>query len=290
MSVRATTPVFILHWNRPEECLRTVHALRAQTPRLSIRVIDNASDPDLLRSLAERLPEDVKLIRLAENRGWGGAFNVVLQNWLQTEEGEFCFIGAHDALPAEASLSMLIDSMQKDPKLGVVCPEYGAPEVPRFSRLRYVRITPVEPRPSGTVEPVDLPNGTLMLFRRQCLQDIGLFDERYFAYGDEHEIGLRARRQHWKVAIVWGSVVLNPGTWTSNWTRSYLFTRNSLLLVRTYAGKWAATVRLLSMIPNTLRMWMVHPAEGYAFSAHARFAGMRDFVMGRYGSPPAHHR
>ena len=40
------------------------------------------------------------------------------------------------------------------------------------------------------------------------------------------------------------------------------------------------------MIPNTVRMWLVRPKEGYAFSAGARFAGMRDFIAGRYGSPP----
>ena len=37
-----------------------------------------------------------------------------------------------------------------------------------------------------------------MLFRRECLEDVGLFDERYFAYGDEMEIGLRAARHGWK--------------------------------------------------------------------------------------------
>ena len=28
-----------------------------------------------------------------------------------------------------------------------------------------------------------------MILRRECLTEIGLFDERYFAYGDEHELG-----------------------------------------------------------------------------------------------------
>lgn len=278
-------PVFVLHWNRPDECVRTVQAVRNQLAALSVQVVDNDSEPAKREYLREQMPTDVPIIQMSDNGGWGRTFNVILRQWLNNEKSEFCFISAHDALPAEGSLQMLIDAMEADSTIGIACPEYGFPEVPRFSRLRYVRILPVRPRPRGTAEPVDLPNGTLMLFRRSCLKDIGLFDERYFAYGDEHEIGLRAWRHGWKVAIVWGAVVVNPGTWTSSAMRSYLFTRNSLLLVRTYAGRWAAALRFLLMIPNTLMMCLI-PPQGYAFSARARWAGMLDFLKGRYGSPP----
>lgn len=281
-----TIPIYVLHWNRPSECLSTVRALRDQKLPLEIRVVDNASSSEAFKCLAEQLPPEVAVIRMDENRGWGGAFNSVLQHWLDREDCEYCFISAHDAMPEAKSLEMLLTSMENDPGLGIVCPEYGEDVVPRFSRLHYVRITPVERRIRGRVEAVDIPNGTLMLFRRECLQQIGLFDERYFAYGDEHEIGLRARRNGWKVGLVWGSIVRNPGTWTLSTTRSYLFARNSLLLVRTYGGVWAAFLRLLLMIPNTLRMWLVRPQNGFAFSARARFAGMRDFLANRYGPPP----
>ena len=290
LSPKTVVPLYILHWNRPDECLRTVLAFLDQGLALQIKVIDNHSEPEALGSLARRLPAGVELIQLPENKGWGGAFNVTLREWLSKEGSEFCFVSAHDAIPAEHCLELLLNSATEDPKVGIACPEYGVPEIPQFSRLHYIRIFPVPPRASGTVEAVDMPYGTLMLFRRQCLQEIGLFDERYFAYGDEHEIGLRARQKHWKVVVAWGSVVVNPGTWTPSITRSYLFARNSLLLVRTYAGLSAAIVRVLLMIPNTIRMWLVPPKEGYAFSARARFAGMYDFIVGRYGAPPMPNR
>jgi GT2 family glycosyltransferase len=278
-------PVFILHWNQPDECLRTVKAIRDQNAEVCARVVDNASKPDKFDYLKKRLPEGTPVIAMPENKGWGSAFNIVLRRWLETETSEFCFISAHDALPDDGCLRLLIQAMEADSRIGIACPEYGVPEVPRFSQLRYVRIAPVEPRPGGTVEPVDIPNGTLMVFRRKCLEEIGLFDERYFAYGDEHEIGLRAWRNGWKVAIVWGAVVVNPDTYTQSSIRSYLFTRNSLLLVKTHAGRWAAALRLLLMIPNTLRIWLM-PPDGYAFSLRARLAGMQDFLAGRYGPPP----
>jgi N-acetylglucosaminyl-diphospho-decaprenol L-rhamnosyltransferase len=279
-------PLFVLHWNRPEECLRTVEAFRSQGASVCVHVIDNHSEPESLRSLEERLPADVNLIRLSENKGWGGAFNMVLKEWLNAGPGEFCFVAAHDALPREDCLDLLLQAMTRDPRMGIACPEYGVSEVPRFSNLRYYLTQGVEPRPRGTAEAVDIPYGTLLMFRKDCLREIGLFDERYFAYGDEHEIGLRARRHNWIVSVVWGAVVLNTGTWTASRTRSYLFARNSLLLVKTYAGRGWAALRLLLMLPNTLRMLIRPPESEYAFCAGARMLAIRDFLLGRYGPPP----
>jgi N-acetylglucosaminyl-diphospho-decaprenol L-rhamnosyltransferase len=284
--IRPALPVFVLHWNRPTECAATVEAILAQDFPVAVKVIDNASQEEALCALRKNLPSCVEVQRLSENKGWGPALNVVLSEWLSNSDSEFCFVSAHDAVPAEHCLRMLVESMHEDPRIGIACPEYGTSEIPSFSRLRYLKSTPVEKRRSGTAEAVDFPHGTLMLFRKTCLKDIGLFDERYFAYGDEHELGLRAGLHHWKVAIVWGSVVVNPGTWTSSSTRSYLFTRNSLLLIRTYGGWWSAALRFLLMIPNTLRMLCSPPEKEYAFSARARFAAMGDFLRGRYGPPP----
>jgi N-acetylglucosaminyl-diphospho-decaprenol L-rhamnosyltransferase len=279
-------PLFILHWNRPDECLRTVEAFLAQDFPVAVKVIDNASEDEALRSLRQRLPSSVGVRRLSENKGWGPALNIVLSEWLSNSESEYCLISAHDALPGEHCVRMLMDSMDEDSHIGIACPEYGTSEIPCFSRLRYLRNKPVERRRSGTAEAVDVPHGTLMLLRKTCLKAIGLFDERYFAYGDEHELGLRARLNNWKVAIVWGAVVVNPGTWTASSTRSYLFARNSLLLIRTYGGWWSAALRFLLMIPNTVRMLCFPPSKDYAFSARARFTAMGDFLFGRYGPPP----
>ncbi len=278
--------VFVLHWNRPEECARTVRAFCAQDFPVAVKVIDNASNEDSFRSLVSSLPSGVAVTRLRENLGWGPALNVVLKEWLSSCEGEFCAISAHDALPGPGCLRLLVESMRQDPTTGITCPEYGMNEVPCFSRLRYLRSKRLSRGSRGATEVVDVPHGTLMLVRKKCLEDIGLFDERYFAYGDEHELGLRAGRHGWKVTMVWGAEVVNPGTWTSTALRSYLFTRNSLLLIQTYGGTWSASLRFLLMIPNTLRMLCVPPNEGYAFSARARFLAMCDFLRGRYGPPP----
>ena len=287
--ILSPVPLFILHWNRPDECLRTVKAFRAQGVPLQICVVDNHSDPEGLESLVKRLPPYARLRELNENRGWGGAFNLVLKEWLAAGD-EFCFICAHDAIPSEGCVELILHAMMEDHRIGIACPEYGISEIPYFSKLRYCLCAPVAPRPRGRSEPIEMLHGTVIAFRRQCLLEIGLFDERYFAYGDEHDIGLRARQKNWLVCVVWGAIVENSGTWTTSRTRSYLFARNSLLLVRTHGGRGWAAVRLLFMLPNTLRMCVFPPEKGYAFSLGARFMAIRDFLLGRYGPPPSNCR
>src|SRR6201987_3166217 len=234
--VLSPVPLFILHWNRPDECLRTVNAFRAQSVPLQICIVDNHSDPEALEALIVRLPPDVQLLGLKEKRGWGGAFNSVLKEWLRAGGNEFCFISAHDAIPAEGCIELVLRAMMEEHRIGIACPEYGISEILHFSKLRYSRSAPVAVRACGRSEQIEMLHGTVIAFRRKCLLEIGLFDERYFAYGDEHDIGLRAQERNWLVCIIWGAIVENPGTWTPSHTRSYLFARNSLLLIKTHGG------------------------------------------------------
>jgi len=283
-------PVVIVHWNRPRECLRAIESFLAQGIPVHLSVVDNASDPNLLKILVEGLAPGVELIRLEENRGWGGGLNVLLAKWLAAKDGQYCFVSAHDALPQLECLRLLLDCMHEDDKIGIACAEFGVAHLPKFSPILGPRLVDVKPRPPGTVEQVAFPHGTLMLLKRHCLEEIGLFDDRYFAYGDELEIGLRAWRHGWKVAVVWGALVVNPGSWTPSRTLSYLATRNSLLMASTYGGWLSATLRAALMVPNTLRLLVSPIAQGSAFSMAARAAAVRDFFLGRYGPPPAEFR
>ena len=127
---------YILHWNRPWECLQAVEAFLAQDLPTQITVIDNGSKPELVRILSDGLPPHVDLVRLKENRGWGGGFNVLLAKWLRTKEGQYCFVSAHDALPQTKCLSKVLESMVGDSnKIGIACAEYGVSQMAKYSPI-----------------------------------------------------------------------------------------------------------------------------------------------------------
>ena len=54
------------------------------------------------------------------------------------------------------------------------------------------------PEAFGQQEEVLLPSGSAALYRREMLEDIGLFDEDFFLYCEDTDIGLRGRWAGWK--------------------------------------------------------------------------------------------
>ena len=278
--------VFIIHWNRPAECLSTIAAFQGQGVPVAIHVVDNSSNPECLEALRKGLPEGVALVELPANKGWGGGLNVLLKEWLAATGPEYCFVSAHDALLKPGCLRLLVAAMDQDKTLGIACPQYDTPEVAKFSPVRGITFIRMESRNTGEVTTVEIPHGTLQIFRRQCLEQTGLLDERYFAYGDEAEIGLRARKKGWRVGLVWGAIVINPGTWTSSPVVGYLSARSSLLMARVYGGVLKALARAALMFANTIRL-AFSPSEWNTMSSpRARLLAIRDFLLGRYGPPP----
>jgi GT2 family glycosyltransferase len=51
------------------------------------------------------------------------------------------------------------------------------------------------------------PSGSAALYRRTMLDEIGLFDETFFLYCEDTDLGLRARRAAWECAYVPGAIV-----------------------------------------------------------------------------------
>ena len=277
--------LFIVHWNRPSECAATLGALLGQGMPMEATIVDNASKPDAIELLRKQVGEKAELVRLPENKGWGPALNVVLRRWIGEKQTRLCLLSAHDAAPSPDCIKLLLEAMERDSRIGIACPQYPDRTVPLFSALHGVRLDVDLAKPRGTAQLVDVPHGTLLIVRRQCLEEIGLFDERYFAYGDEHELGARAKLHGWKIALVWGALVDNPETSTPSAWRSYLFARNSLLLVRDYFGLPAAWLRAVLILANTGRLIFAARDDAFAFSAKARLKAVRDYFVGRYGRP-----
>jgi N-acetylglucosaminyl-diphospho-decaprenol L-rhamnosyltransferase len=280
------TPIlFILHWNCPEACLRSIEAFSKTQMPIVIKVIDNGSNAAALQVLEGKLPRGVIIIRFGQNLGWGCAFNRVFREWLTTESCEFCFISAHDTLPEPYCIDKLVHALQRNRRLGIVSPQYGTPDLPVFSPVRGPRLIPVKTRSESYIERSHFVHGTLMGFRKSCLKTIGLFDERFFAYGDEIEISLRANRHGWDTAIVWGAILKNPGTSVPAAISIHLQVRNTLLMARIYGGIFSALLRAALIIANTGYLVVTNQVPDKNVWVPARLLAVWDFMRGRFGRP-----
>jgi len=81
------------------------------------------------------------------------------------------------------------------------------------------------------------PSGAAALYRRRMFDEIGLFDEYHFAYGDDIDIGIRGRLAGWRCVFVPGAVVYHMYSATTGKyspMKLYLVERNRLWIVLKY--------------------------------------------------------
>jgi N-acetylglucosaminyl-diphospho-decaprenol L-rhamnosyltransferase len=178
----------------------------------------------------------------------------------------------------------MLDEVRTRPDAGLVSAEFG----PRFALLPvFDKVLGGYYRPARRGrgwQDVDYPHGTLLLARRECLEDIGLFDERYFAYCEEVDLGLRAARAGWRVGLVWGAVVDN-GRLPPQLLADYLQLRNTLLLLRDHQGPSQVRARVILAVVALLRRAVRAPRRELP-AVRIGIRALLDYRRGRFGPPP----
>ena len=280
-------PVVLVHWNRAERCLRTVESFREQDVPVRIVVVDNGSTDEALELLRSKLPDDVEIVELGANRGFGPAANAGFRHHLRSEAvgTPYLALAPHDAVPSPGCLRGMLDVAGDRPRAGLVSADFGDGATPIVDPYFGGILGPATVEEGW--EPAGHPHGTLMLVHRDLLDEVGMFDERYFAYCEEADLALRAKDAGWETGLVRGAVVTNPDLGTRTAAIDYLQLRNTLLLVREHSGRYHAFIRTCIALLQLGKGLASEGARGPYFDAGARVRALADHARGRYGPPPA---
>lgn len=283
-------PVVILHWNRPERCVATVDRFLAQEVDGGVRVVvvDNGSRPEALAIVRAGLPPGVELVALPRNRGFGPGANAGFRHVLaspQPNDVGWVGLAPHDADPAPDCLARMLAAVADRPRAGLACADFGDGMTPVVDPYFGGILAPATVTEGW--EPAGHPHGTLMLARRAVLEEVGLFDERYFAYCEEADLALRAKAAGWETGLVRGALVVNPDLGTPVAVIDYLQLRNTLLLVREHSGRYHATIRWLLAVGQLASGLVSRSRRGPYWDPRARVRALVDAPLGRYGPPPA---
>jgi GT2 family glycosyltransferase len=286
--------VVLVHREQPAHLVDTVVAFAAQGVPLAFTVVDNGSSPSALASLragldAADLDVPVEVVEMGFNAGFGPGANEGFRRWLAepaSTAGEWCLLAPHDVQPQAGCFTTLFEVLAERPRAGLASADVGLTPAPTPLVDRYFGTIPGPITVTEGWEPAGYPHGTLMVARRACLEEIGLFDERYFAYTEEADLAERARKAGWEVGVVRGAAVVNVHLSSATPAVDYLQLRNTLLLVRDHYGRYAGVNRLVSAT-LLLGLAIVRPStRSDVFSAAAQVQAIRDHLAGRYGPPP----
>jgi N-acetylglucosaminyl-diphospho-decaprenol L-rhamnosyltransferase len=275
----------VVHRDQPAALLRTVAAFRAQSLAPRVVVVDNGSSPAARREIRAGLPRDVELIEAGANTGFGPGANIGFRWCLGHDPAPWLAVCPHDAHPLPGCLERLVAVTGAQSRAGLASADVGDGLTPVVDR--YFGAIPAPATVVDGWEPSGYPHGTLMLARAACLQDVGLFDERYFAYCEEAELALRAKRAGWQVGVVRGAEVRNTGVGSRAAVVDYLQLRNTLLMVREHSGLYHATIRLLIALWDLVAGAVSPAARGPYWAPRARLLAIAHHLRRRYGPPPA---
>jgi len=231
--------VIIVNWNR-RELLRA--CLRSLADQIGVDfetiVVDNGST-DGSAELAET-EFGARMIRNAENRGYCAANN----QGMAAARGEFIALLNNDAEAAPGWLAALVRACSKRDNIGMAASKILMWEDPRrIDKAGHLIFPDGQNRGRGTgaldrgqfdrEEEVLWPDGCAAIYRKKMLDGIGGLDEDFFAYGDDAELGLRARIAGWRCLYTPEAVVRHHRGATlgkdSAW-RLELIERNRVLL------------------------------------------------------------
>lgn len=213
--------VIIVNYNSTPQLLQCVRSLlsASEGTSLSIQVQDNASQKGDVSVVVKDFPE-VLLTRNSRNLGFAKAVNRAMKNG----NAPYVLILNPDTLVLPGLFSATLGYMENHPEVGVLGPRIldsdgvvqgSARSFPNLLTALFGRksilskIMPHNPitreniltAQSDGMNPmeVDWVSGACMLVRRDAIDNVGLFDERFFMYWEDADWCRRMWRKGWKV-------------------------------------------------------------------------------------------
>jgi GT2 family glycosyltransferase len=200
--------VVIPNWNGARFLAECLQSLTHQSHRAAeIIVVDGASQDGSQALVREHFP-DVTLLALADNLGFAGAVNRGIE-YARARGAQYVALLNNDAVADEHWLGNLIGAAERHPRAGTVTSKFL-----RYDR-RHIDSTGdfysswgwAYPRGRDEVDSgqydgaeaqeVFCGSGGASLYRVAMLQQVGLFDEDYFAYLEDQDLGFRAQMMGW---------------------------------------------------------------------------------------------
>ena len=242
--------VVVLNWNGFEDTVAAIESLLRQRCRakVEIHVVDNASAGGEADRLAARFGDAVRLYRNAENLGFTGGNNVAMS--AAVEGGaDFVALLNNDAVAREDWLERLLEVARVDVQVGLVASTmvfFDDPDTIENTGVELLTSGQAVPRQRGRPSHAALESshpigacGGAVLYRAKMLEQIGRFENSFFANFEDVELSLRALASGWDVRFAPRAVVRH------RLSRSIAKVRDDSFLLRSQRNNlWAIWARL----------------------------------------------
>lgn len=192
----------LLSWNDAERVARLLERLLTLRPAPDrVLIVDNGSSDGTADRIAAACGE-CEVLRLDDNHGFAGAANRGIERAIGSG-AEWVWLLNTDLTLPDDTLAKLATAAAADARCGMSAPVLVESDgnVQAWGGGRVSLWTGVSRHITSKDEQPHYLTGACLLMRASMLREIGLFDERYFFYWEDVDLGFRARRAEWSLAV-----------------------------------------------------------------------------------------
>ena len=237
-----------------EELLPTV---RAATVELTITVANNAVDDDLSASLSAH--PSVHLQEMGGNLGYGSAVNEVIR---RAAPPDWILVVNPDVVFREGAIDELVRVGESDARIGMVGPQILTaagevyPSARRLPSLRtgighamFSRVWRRNPWTHRYLSDRELPprqrdagwlSGACLLIRGSVFRELGGFDEGYFMYFEDVDLGRRVGDAGYRNVYVPSAIITHSGAHATSSSGRVMIRAHHASAYRYLSGKYSA--------------------------------------------------
>ena len=215
--------IIIVNWNGLTHLPVCLDSLADQSYRdFEVLLVDNGSTDGSIDFMQAQYPW-VRLVPLAQNTGFATGNN---QGFLQAR-GQYIITLNNDTRVERDWLETLVKVAEAHPRVGMVASRICSFTDPDLidsigmavcadgmarGRFRNRCWSALHLR---DVEEILIPSACAALYKRAMLEEIGFFDDDFFAYAEDVDLGLRGRLAGWEAVAATEAVVYHKYSQTS---------------------------------------------------------------------------
>jgi GT2 family glycosyltransferase len=292
--------VIILSWNRQKDTIETLKSLSKSNVKgfeMEILVVDNASTDNTVAKVKKLFPH-VRTIVNYKNLGFAEGNNIGMKYGLE-KNFDYIALLNNDTIVDKNLVQKIFNEHQKDKKAGAISPKIYFAKGFEFHRDKYKTselgkviwyagglvdwdnvygsnrgVDEVDNGQFEIITETDFTTGCFVMYKRQVLKEVGLYDKRYFLYMEDLDHSQRIKQASYKVlycpaGAMWHKVSQSSAIGSD--LNDYYITRNRMLFGMTYAQlrtKFALIRESISLLLNG-REWQK--------------VGIRDFYLQNFG-------
>ncbi|MGR3310598.1 MAG: glycosyltransferase family 2 protein [Candidatus Brocadiales bacterium] len=246
-----TSPKVIITILNLNKCIDTIECIdslgKIDYPNYEIVLVDNGSKDNSVELFKARYSSNTKIRLLINNNnlGFTGGHNLAIRHTLGEDIDYFLLLN-NDTVVKPDFLTRLINAAKADDKIGIVGPKiykFGSSDILSCSGTKTIpfldNILEYLHKVIHNIETVDhIPSAALMI-KKEVIERIGLLDERFFAYFEDWDWCVRARKLGYKSVYVPDATIWHKDATTIGFkSPSYYYytTRNRMLFARKHLG------------------------------------------------------